>query len=145
MSDKKKRWVLGFLFNPAGDRVVLIRKTHPTWQKGKLNGIGGELKPGEDLFKAMEREFHEETGLLVPFWFHYANLDTAGGTVYCFTSFEASIDQVKSQTEEHVGIYPVDGLPSKVVPNLHWLIPMGLYFNTHNCRSKGFNIEELPQ
>lgn len=56
---------------------LLIRKTHPEWQKGKLNGIGGKIEKKEKLtsngivdhwlletpFEAMIREFHEETGI----------------------------------------------------------------------------------
>ena len=35
----EQEWVAGFLFNDLVDRVVLIRKTHPEWQAGKLNGM----------------------------------------------------------------------------------------------------------
>ena len=42
------RYVLGFLFTPDEDRVVLLQKTHgPQNMAGKLNGIGGKIEPGE--------------------------------------------------------------------------------------------------
>lgn len=74
-------YVCGFMCSWDLQNFLLIRKTHPEWQKGKLNGIGGkiELKKayiGEILihqgnapenyetpFEAMIREFYEETGI----------------------------------------------------------------------------------
>ena len=45
MSETKAgdKYVVGFMFNPTEDAVLLIRKTHPAWQKGKLNGVGGRI------------------------------------------------------------------------------------------------------
>lgn len=55
-------YVLGFAF--LGNRVLLIRKTKPAWQAGKLNGVGGKVEPFDaDLEAAMIREFREETGI----------------------------------------------------------------------------------
>lgn len=57
---KYQGYVLGFLFSNFD--VALIKKTHPEYQKGKLNGIGGKIEPRETPLEAMEREFFEETG-----------------------------------------------------------------------------------
>jgi 8-oxo-dGTP pyrophosphatase MutT (NUDIX family) len=57
----KDRYVLGFVFSQACDRVLLIWKNRPAWQKDKLNGIGGKIEAGETPKQAMEREFTEET------------------------------------------------------------------------------------
>ena len=56
-----KRYVLGFYFD--GDRVLLINKTKPEWQRGKLNGLGGTVESGEAPILGMVREFREESGL----------------------------------------------------------------------------------
>lgn len=66
-------YVCGFMCSYDLTRFLLIRKTHPEWQKGKLNGIGGKIEKKEQLvgavwltespFEAMIREFHEETGI----------------------------------------------------------------------------------
>ncbi len=56
-----KRYVLGFYFD--GDRVLLINKTKPEWQRGKLNGLGGTVESGEAPILAMVREFREESGI----------------------------------------------------------------------------------
>ena len=74
-------YVCGFMMSYDLMQFLLIRKTHPEWQKGKLNGIGGKIERLENLlnysptiskpeyreyetpFEAMIREFHEETGI----------------------------------------------------------------------------------
>jgi 8-oxo-dGTP diphosphatase len=56
-----KKYVLGFYFD--GDRVLLINKTKPEWQRGKLNGLGGTIETGEAPLLAMVREFKEESGI----------------------------------------------------------------------------------
>ena len=58
-----KNYSLGFVFSPDLKEVYLIRKNRPAWQAGKLNGIGGEMLPGESITTCMIREAQEETGL----------------------------------------------------------------------------------
>lgn len=60
-------YVLGFLFNRYG-QVLLIKKERPDWQRGKMNGIGGKIEPGETPYDAMCREFREEAGIDVMGW-----------------------------------------------------------------------------
>lgn len=73
-----QEYVCGFMFDRDMERVVLIRKSKPQWQAGKLNGVGGKVEiketvkavPGltsgfhiyETPPEAMAREFLEETG-----------------------------------------------------------------------------------
>lgn len=57
-------YVLGFAFSPEGAAVLLIRKTKPRWQAGKLNGVGGHVEEFDGTSQAaMAREFVEETGI----------------------------------------------------------------------------------
>jgi len=37
-------YCLGFAFYRSRRKVVLIRKTKPDWQRGKLNGVGGKIE-----------------------------------------------------------------------------------------------------
>lgn len=56
-------YVLGFAFDD--NKVLLIRKTKPKWQAGRLNGVGGKVEAfDKDYLAAMVREFHEETDIL---------------------------------------------------------------------------------
>lgn len=57
----EKEYVLGFMFDPTLRKVLLVWKDRPTWQKGRLNGIGGHIEAGETPHEAMVREFEEET------------------------------------------------------------------------------------
>jgi len=62
------RYVLGFLIEKRTRRVVLITKSRPEWQAGKLNGVGGHIEEGEDALSAMRREWSEETGMPTSDW-----------------------------------------------------------------------------
>lgn len=55
-------YVLGFALDGRGN-VALIKKTHPHWQKGRWNGIGGYREGLEQPREAMRREFLEEAGV----------------------------------------------------------------------------------
>jgi 8-oxo-dGTP diphosphatase len=71
------RWVVGFLIRNRSE-VALMTKTHPEWQKGKLNGVGGKIDDGESPEGAMRREFLEEAGVDVPTWRKFAPQSASG-------------------------------------------------------------------
>lgn len=70
---------LVFAFTQDRSKVLLIEKQRPTWQKNRLNGIGGKLDLNRDIpsifdLKATKqtpmrncarREFFEETGIVL--------------------------------------------------------------------------------
>ena len=71
MSERKAPhfvYVLALLFTEGRDRVVLMRKTRPAWQAGKVNALGGKLLPGEGAADAARREVLEEAGVDVADW-----------------------------------------------------------------------------
>jgi 8-oxo-dGTP diphosphatase len=68
------RYVLGFMFDEKFEKVLLVRKQKPAWQKGLLNGPGGKIENPETAIGAMVREFKEETGIDHPTWKHYCSL-----------------------------------------------------------------------
>lgn len=53
-------YCLGFAKHKS--KLILIQKSHPDFQLGKLNGVGGHLEGHEEPIEAMTREFLEETG-----------------------------------------------------------------------------------
>lgn len=117
-------YVCGFCF--IDDDVILIRKNKPEWQRGKLNGVGGKIESGETPEQAMVREFIEETGLDTSEsdWNHFVTLESNKRWIVFF--FVATLRNVEPQsiTEEKVGIFPSNPLPSDCLPNLKWLIPI---------------------
>lgn len=125
----KWRYVAGFLF--CGDKVALIEKLKPAWQKGKLNAIGGKIEEGETPLTAMDREFEEEAlahHISQHDWEQYAIICNfkVGYEVHFFRAFTNTEDGIMSMTEEKVDWYSVNDLPDNVIPNLRWLIPMAL-------------------
>jgi 8-oxo-dGTP diphosphatase len=120
----KKHWVVGFLFNSKTE-LALVMKTHPDWQAGKLNGVGGKVEDGESILEAMRREFKEEAGAQVDDWREFAVLNIDLGEVRFLVAH--GDHELQSLTEEQVAWYSLDDL--KTLPhlkNLDWLIPLAL-------------------
>ena len=60
-----KNYTVAFIFTPSLDKVLLIHKISPEWQRGKLNGIGGKIEPNETNLACIIREVKEETNLQI--------------------------------------------------------------------------------
>lgn len=133
-------YVLGFIFAEHLKQVVLIDKNRPSWQRGKLNGVGGKIQDKESPIHAMMRECEEETGLIIPSgeWTLKGKLiinnndpdyfgDDKEQQVYVFTA-KTDVEQAATKTDENVVIVPVDELcvMSNVLLNVQWLVPMCL-------------------
>jgi 8-oxo-dGTP diphosphatase len=125
-----QEYVLGFMFSKEKDRVVLMTKTKPAWQAGKLNGLGGKIEPNENILDAMVREFKEETGVLQEEWILGPVISRFGEfRVFIYKCYSDKIDDVKTMEVEEVGVYPVteNMQASTIQPqieNLSWIIPM---------------------
>lgn len=146
------RYVVGFLFDDDGSRVVLIEKQRPEWQRGKLNGVGGHVEEGETPLGAMVREFQEETGVLYHNWrlfvvlhgsekLYIKTADSFEIHFYCAFNTPA-LEAVRQTTDENPHRCPVALLcVMEILPNLSWLIPMALSFRRGECADH-FLIEE---
>lgn len=124
--------VAGFLFSHDLQHVSLIRKNKPTFHAGMLNAIGGKIEPGESPYEAMLREFTEETGITVGNWQQFLVLQVPNWKVYFFRAKSDLIHQVKSVTDEQVGVYFTQRVINRVhhtVPNIPWMLPMALCSN----------------
>jgi 8-oxo-dGTP diphosphatase len=138
-----EQFVVGFLFEVDGNRVLLIEKKRPDWQRERLNGVGGRVEDGEDPYAAMRREFTEEAGVEVSDWYRFALLnDRRGWSIHFFSAFNSTaFDAAHPMTDEALRrffVWQRDHLP--VIPNLRWLIPMALSINADGAR--GFLITE---
>jgi len=123
-------YTVGFLFSTDADpRVVLIKKTHPDWQAGKLNGIGGKMAMTESPLECMIREFKEEAGVEIKNWEHFATItDKINFEVYFFRAFHPMylLMECRTMTDEEIWTSCVSQLPHNVIENLKWLIPLAL-------------------
>jgi len=128
----KQEYVAGFLFSREWDKVALIEKQKPDWQKGFLNAIGGKIEKGEEPYEAMIREFKEETGVKITSWRNYCCLEGEDWRVYFYVAF-GYLEALTSTTEEKVVIVASDLSDSpKTIPNLKWLVPMALQNDTYS-------------
>jgi 8-oxo-dGTP diphosphatase len=119
-------FVVGFAFDDLG-RVALVRKARPAWQAGKLNGIGGHIEPGESPVDAMDREFMEETGVLLFRDWRRCGLMTHGtNQIWVFTTTNRFVRNVKSMTDETVSLFTLSGLSGRpdIIENVPALIAL---------------------
>lgn len=123
------KYSLGFIFTPDFEEVLLMHKTKPDWQKGKINGIGGKLEPKEDYIECLVRETQEETGLLIPEnkWIYVATISSKISFVEIFACvYSGNKTDAKSVELEKVEWFDVNKLPANIMSNLSWLIPLSL-------------------
>ncbi len=121
------RYVLGFIFDASAERVLLIEKQRPLWQAGKLNGIGGKIETKEKPVAAMVREAFEECHLFskVHDWLPVATLKHVDWNIEVFTTAHTQNPHLlQTKTDEFVSWVDLKKLPSNIVPNLLWLIPL---------------------
>lgn len=125
----QQNYVLGFLFSPDQQKAVFIKKTHPEWQAGKFNGVGGGIQGDESPYAAMIREFHEETGVRITTWENYLVLEGGPYKLFVFRAFSHHFQRVESTTDEKVTISLIRNiylLPDKFIRNLGWMVPLAL-------------------
>jgi 8-oxo-dGTP diphosphatase len=136
----KHNFVVGFAFDQPKAHVVLIEKNRPTWQAGRLNGIGGKINLGEVPSSAMHREFYEEAGVRCNDWHHFATiegvdwqLDHTGHTLARIFVFETSLqwvyEKAKTMTDEplvRLALRDLWEMHTRLIPNLPVLIPLAL-------------------
>lgn len=134
-------YVVGFMFNPAETHVLLLNKNRPTWQKGKLNGIGGRIEGYETALGSMRRECIEEVGLDVDSWIKFCVLSDERNWKIHFFSAVGPIRNAVAMTDEVPQCVSVFELPFNVIPNLKWLIPMALSMRFERISS--FDVREV--
>lgn len=132
MSTAQQRYVVGFLIDSVPDqRVLLVRKTKPDWQKGYLNGVGGHVKKNETGDEAIVREFYEETGLTGLSWDHFATLGGPEAVVYAYRCFASPVIMDSAVTQTAVDPLEVHLISSldydEAVNSLSWLVPVALH------------------
>lgn len=131
-------YVNSFVFSDLVEAVLLIEKQRPDHQRGRYNGIGGKIEPGETPEQAAVREIEEECGLrfstneLVPF----CRFTSTNSRIFYFSVFAAhrDFDKAATRTDEEIVVLLCSSLqtlaPARIMPNLRWQIPMALHART---------------
>ena len=125
------RYVCGFAFNIERTRVLLIQKMKPTWQKGRLNGVGGKIEGDETPIAAMKRECFEEVGCQFD-WEPTIRLYNTHFEVFFFKAFAQKhrieiLDWKDSEHGETLHVLDVkQAFHHRWLPNLKWLITLSV-------------------
>lgn len=131
-----KKYTIGILFDMENENVLLIRKSKPDWQKGKLNFPGGKIEHGEAIASCVAREFEEETGLKIHTgeWEHIGRIQNEGNyVVHVLTArYDANEhgELVMDLTDEQPGWENIFSMPDDVISNIPWLTQFA--YNFHN-------------
>ena len=142
MTGKRKQYVLGFLFTPYGNSVLLIGKNRPESQRGLLNGIGGKVEAGETPDAAMKREAFEEAGIRRAVWSPIGTISNRWLTVFCFCARQSQGEEFVTRTDEVLTYHHVadlDGL--KLVEHVATLVRHVV----DNSPRDGFIADIFPQ
>lgn len=143
------RYVVAFVFNETLNRVWLIRKNKPEWQKGCLNGIGGKIEEGETAEEAMHRELLEESGVSGIDLFNVGKMIGSDNDNTCFSVevFTGITDQtLQTMEEEQIHLVTIDLMkqlkddngPVKCIETVPALIELCIYYHTKTSNFKNF-------
>ena len=119
-------YVLALLFTPDRRRVVLVHKTRPAWQMGRVNALGGKLDPGEGATDAARREVREEAGVDVAHWEEFLVWDDPQYRMHACRAFDAAAERAYTAEDQTVFLADARALPEQVIDNLRWLVPLAL-------------------
>lgn len=119
-------YVLALLFTADGREVVLVRKTRPVWQAGRVNALGGKVDAGEGLADAARREVREEAGIDVEGWQEFLVWRDPEYRLRAVRAFDDVARQARTAEDQEVFLANVGALPFNVIDNLRWMIPLAL-------------------
>ena len=119
-------YVLALLFTPDRERVVLMRRTRPAWQAGRVNALGGKLLPGESALDAARREVREEAGVDVAGWEEFLVWDDPQYRMHAVRAFDAAAHDARTAEDQEVFLAETAALPPNLIDNLRWLVPLAL-------------------
>lgn len=121
-----KNYVIGVYLSQGLDKVLLILKDKPQWQKGLYNFPGGKVEPQDiDVYTCASREFKEETGLdISPHdWTHVGDINGEGYNCSLLVATHRDTNgEAKSMESEQISWHEVDKLPENVISNVPWLL-----------------------
>jgi 8-oxo-dGTP diphosphatase len=119
-------YVLALLFSADRRQVVLMRKSRPAWQAGRVNALGGKLLPDESPRDAARREVREEAGVDVADWEEFLVWDDPVYRLHVVRAFDDAALRARTAEDQEVFLAAVTALPAELIDNLRWLVPLAL-------------------
>ena len=119
-------YVLALLFSADRRQVVLMRKSRPAWQAGRVNALGGKLLPDESPRDAARREVREEAGVDVADWEEFLVWDDPVYRLHVVRAFDDAALRARTAEDQEVFLAGVTALPAELIDNLRWLVPLAL-------------------
>jgi 8-oxo-dGTP diphosphatase len=141
-------YVLALLFDAAGDRVVLMRRTRPAWQAGRVNALGGKLAAAESPADAARREVREEAGVDVATWEEFLVWEDPVYRMHAVRAFDDAALAARTMEDQPVFLAEARALPPEVIDNLRWLVPLaldrdvGVPVRVASARAEGSGLHE---
>jgi 8-oxo-dGTP diphosphatase len=120
------QYVLALLFTEDRRHVVLMHKTRPAWQAGRVNALGGKLLPTESALDAARREVREEAGVDVATWEEFLVWEDPVYRMHAVRAFDAAATRARTAEDQAVFLADAATPPPNVIDNLRWLIPLAL-------------------
>jgi 8-oxo-dGTP diphosphatase len=122
----KRAFVLALLYSIDGRQVVLMRRTRPAWQAGRVNALGGGIIDGESPESAARREVREECGVDAAEWSEVLVWEDAEYRMHVMRALSSRASEARTLEDQEVFLADVDALPANVIDNLRWLVPLAL-------------------
>lgn len=125
------KYCLGVIFSNDLSRVFLLRRDHPEWQAGRLNGFGGKLLPGELSRDSMRREAMEEAGYEGE-WKRLGRMYGEPPSFNCVIFFSVMTKDTpapaarESQAVEEIPVADLAAFESQMIPPLSLIIRAAL-------------------
>lgn len=119
-------YVLALLFTADAREVVLVRKTRPVWQAGRVNALGGKMHQDEAVRDSARREVREEAGVDVTGWEEFLVWHDPEYRLRAVRAFDDAARLARTAEDQEVFLARVDALPPNVIDNLRWIIPLAL-------------------
>lgn len=124
---------IGLAFTENDHAVLMVKKTHPRWQAGRLNGVGGRGEPGEQPLDCVVREFAEETGRHVApaLWRHVVREIGPDYDLHAYMTRVSSptkfprVNDV-GETLKWIRVDELRAHRHSMIGNLQWIVPMAL-------------------
>jgi ADP-ribose pyrophosphatase YjhB (NUDIX family) len=145
------KYTIGIAFKDNFEKVLLIHKQKPEWQKNKWNFLGGkvEKEDGEMIVNCVVREFKEECNLFTfsHQWKYMGYMENKNNwKVFIFVLSDIkNPEDVKSMTDEMVHFFRVKHLYylDNKISNVEWLCKMATNFIKGGIidKIKGVQIE----